>query len=139
MRGNRIMLFILLLALADRLTKSIAINGKIVLPWWHFSINSESAFSLAINQGILVVIMAAIVLGLIVYLVRHYSVLTVQARFAMWAIIAGAVSNIYDRVVYGGVIDFIDIGLWSVFNIADLYIVVGVVTILIFLRVDNGK
>jgi signal peptidase II len=50
-------------------------------------------------------------------------------------IIMGAVSNLYDRLVYGAVVDFIEIyvGAWSwpIFNIADAFIVIGVFGIII--------
>lgn len=41
-------------------------------------------------------------------------------------ILIGAVSNLLDRFLYNGVIDFITISFWSVFNLADMYIVLAV-------------
>lgn len=41
-------------------------------------------------------------------------------------IIGGAIGNIIDRVVLGAVVDFIDVGFWPVFNLADTAIVIGV-------------
>ena len=40
--------------------------------------------------------------------------------------LAGAVGNLIDRLRVGGVIDFIDVGFWPVFNVADGAIVLGV-------------
>lgn len=50
---------------------------------------------------------------------------------ALGAILGGAVGNMIDRIVYGEVIDFIDVHLWGgytwpTFNLADSFIVVGV-------------
>lgn len=49
-------------------------------------------------------------------------------------ILAGAISNLVDRVVYSGVIDFIHFhfGAWSfpVFNLADVFIVLGVIWVM---------
>jgi len=46
-------------------------------------------------------------------------------------IVAGSISNIIDRVLYGGVVDFISLSygdwMWPLFNIADVAIVCGVV------------
>ena len=50
-------------------------------------------------------------------------------------IIMGAISNLYDRLAYGAVVDFIEmyVGAWSwpTFNIADAFIVIGVFGIII--------
>jgi signal peptidase II len=40
-------------------------------------------------------------------------------------IIGGAVGNIVDRIALGAVVDFVDVGFWPVFNLADVAIVVG--------------
>lgn len=46
-------------------------------------------------------------------------------------LLLGAFSNILDRLTLGCVIDFIDIGFWPVFNLADIFISVGGIMILI--------
>jgi signal peptidase II len=43
----------------------------------------------------------------------------------------GAVSNIIDRILSGCVIDFIDLRLWPVFNLADTFIVIGAIIIVL--------
>ena len=53
------------------------------------------------------------------------------SALALGVILAGAVGNLIDRLVYGEVIDFLDVHLtagytWPTFNIADSCIVVGV-------------
>lgn len=40
--------------------------------------------------------------------------------------LVGGISNIIDRVVFGGVIDFINIAIFPSFNFADIYISIGV-------------
>jgi signal peptidase II len=51
-------------------------------------------------------------------------------RFALALILAGALGNLYDRVVYGNVIDFLDFYYksyhWPAFNVADISICVGI-------------
>lgn len=42
-------------------------------------------------------------------------------------ILAGALSNILDRAQFGCVTDFIDIKFWPIFNLADIYITIGVI------------
>ncbi len=52
-------------------------------------------------------------------------------RFALALILGGALGNIYDRTVYGSVVDFIDIGVgsyrWPIFNVADIAVTVGAI------------
>jgi signal peptidase II len=45
-------------------------------------------------------------------------------------VLVGAGSNLFDRLWYGSVIDFIAIPWWSVFNLADIYIIAGVLALL---------
>jgi lipoprotein signal peptidase len=42
-------------------------------------------------------------------------------------ILSGGLSNIIDRALFGCVIDFIDLKIWPVFNLADLFITAGVI------------
>jgi signal peptidase II len=47
-------------------------------------------------------------------------------RVALGIAIGGAAGNVLDRLRHGGVVDFIDLRIWPVFNLADLAIVAGV-------------
>lgn len=85
----------------------------------------------------------AIVL-LIAFIIRHENESRL-APLALGMILAGAVGNLIDRLVYGEVIDFLDVHLyagytWPTFNIADSAIVVGVAVLMleIFLQ-DDGE
>lgn len=46
-------------------------------------------------------------------------------------ILSGGSSNLIDRVFYGCVIDFIDLKFWPVFNLADIYITIGAIVLMI--------
>lgn len=48
------------------------------------------------------------------------------APAALGAALGGAAGNLVDRVRRGGVVDFIDLRFWPVFNLADVAIVAGV-------------
>lgn len=55
-------------------------------------------------------------------------------------IVAGAISNLLDRLYYGGVVDFIAVKLGSVFNLADIMIVLSVLGwVLILWKYDRAK
>ena len=64
-------------------------------------------------------------------------------RFALLIIIGGALGNLYDRIVYSAVPDFIDFHIqnfhWFTFNIADIFISVGVIFMIILEFIDNNK
>jgi signal peptidase II len=56
--------------------------------------------------------------------------------------VAGAVGNLFDRIKTGLVVDFLDFRIWPVFNLADIAIVLGVVSmvyaILFKVREEEG-
>lgn len=59
-----------------------------------------------------------------------------QSKYVRWGValaVAGTVGNLIDRIRVGAVIDFIDITIFPIFNVADMSIVVGVA--LLFLEV----
>ncbi|HBB37293.1 MAG: Lipoprotein signal peptidase [Candidatus Moranbacteria bacterium GW2011_GWC1_45_18] len=52
-------------------------------------------------------------------------------KTAFILILAGAISNMIDRIARGCVVDFIDINFWPVFNLADIYITIGVAMLIL--------
>lgn len=54
-----------------------------------------------------------------------------QTATALGLILCGAISNFYDRVAYGSVIDYLDLRYFTVFNLADILISVGVIYIIV--------
>ncbi len=50
-------------------------------------------------------------------------------RLALGLILGGAVGNLIDRLRFGYVTDFIDVGVWPTFNIADSAVTVGVIVL----------
>ena len=50
-----------------------------------------------------------------------------RVRVSMGLLLGGAVGNLIDRLVLGRVTDFLDVGAWPVFNLADSSIVTGVI------------
>lgn len=55
-------------------------------------------------------------------------------KIALSLILGGAIGNLIDRILYGAVVDFIDVGIaelrWPVFNIADSAVSVGMVILI---------
>lgn len=140
----RIRIFLLISALAlffDQLTK-LAIQ-KTLVPFQtqpvighflRFSLvyNPRGIFGLPIasNIGYYVLPIVGIVI-VILLVIRTKSIFSLLA-YAL--ILGGALGNLWDRIRMGKVIDFIDIGIknlrWYTFNLADLFLVVGIIMLI---------
>lgn len=64
-------------------------------------------------------------------------------KYAMICIFGGSLGNLYDRISYSGVPDFIDLHInefhWFIFNIADIFITLGVVSMILLELFNNDK
>ena len=64
-------------------------------------------------------------------------------RYSLLIIIGGALGNLYDRVIFFAVPDFIDFHVgnfhWFTFNVADIFISIGVFFMILIEFVDNNK
>ena len=64
-------------------------------------------------------------------------------RFSILMILGGALGNLYDRIRYNGVLDFIDFHVgnfhWFIFNVSDIFITVGVIGMILLELTANKK
>ena len=64
-------------------------------------------------------------------------------KFSLLMIVGGAIGNFYDRVVFKAVPDFIDFHVgnfhWFIFNIADIFITIGVIFMILIELTSNNK
>jgi len=88
--------------------------------------NTGAAFGLFRGQQGMLIIIAVTVLAAIAYVIARVRPERPAARTALALVSAGALGNLIDRVTLGGVTDFLDIGRWPVFNVADISLDVGV-------------
>ena len=91
---------------------------------WEYLENLGVAFSLPMPNWILILATPLILLGLFIFLYRKKSK-TNLFYLSLFLIIAGAISNYIDRVLFEVTIDYLRI-LTGVINLADVMIVVGV-------------
>lgn len=130
----------------DQITKIIADRSIelyeqiVVLPVfnWTLHYNKGAAFSFLSNAGgwqryLLTGISAVVSIVLVIWLARLLKTEKVMT-WALALILGGAVGNLIDRVIYGHVIDFIEVH-WKTayfpsFNIADAAITVGTILLL---------
>ena len=64
-------------------------------------------------------------IGFIIYFYRSQTESKLVTRMTIGLLLGGAIGNLIDRLVAGRVTDFIDVGAWPIFNLADSSIVVG--------------
>ena len=96
---------------------------------WH---NTGAAFGMFQNGGMVFTVLAFIVIGAIIYYYPQVDKSDWTLRIAMSMQLAGALGNLIDRLTQDGrVTDFLSVGTFPVFNVADSSISVGTVILLI--------
>lgn len=145
---NKKMAWILLTAVffvvMDRLLKAYALKLgdkaelSIAGDWFTFSpaLNKYIAFSLPLDGPILTTSIIVILFVLLITIIKQYRSNQATNAGLFGAIFLGAASNLYDRLRYSGVIDYLNLKYFSVFNLADSIIVVSVF-LLIFLAIKK--
>ena len=130
----------LLVVVADQLSKmwirSNLVVGQSLPETGFFRLthvhNTGAAFGLFRDQSFILAIVALVgIILLIVYpllIYRYFPFLdNLLCKSALGLVLGGTVGNLIDRVRLGYVTDFIDVGIWPSFNIADSAIVVGII------------
>jgi signal peptidase II len=131
----------------DQITKRLVISGLDPLRPVHviddvlklmLRFNEGAAFSFSWGGPMVLTVLGAAAAVFITVLLVRCNRCTTLTYLALGAVLGGALGNLVDRIVYGRVVDFIDMGIggwrWPTFNVADVSIVVGGVLLLIFHR-----
>mgnify|MGYP001353743550 CR=1 FL=1 len=144
---------IIFIFLIDRVSKLLIISYPETYEQYGISITSFLNFNLIWNEGIafglfsfdeelyynLLTIFIILVTILIIWLMLKSKGFE---RFSFIMIIGGSSGNIFDRVFYSAVPDFIDIHVnnfhWFIFNVADIFITLGII-FLIYIEIFNNK
>jgi signal peptidase II len=98
-----------------------------------YTTNTGGAFSLFANQGFLLAIASILGIAILVLYLRYLPLDSKVLKLGLALDLGGAVGNLIDRVRFGEVVDFVDIGAYPVFNVADSAITVGTVLIIYYL------
>ena len=139
-------IIILIIFFFDRLTKLYLINLQAsgtdidfyIFPFLNFYLiwNTGIGFGLAsmetnIYYHILTTIIVFVNLGLIYFLLKSKGIYV----YLLATIIGGSLGNLFDRIYYYAVPDFIDLHLgnyhWFIFNVADIFITVGIIGLIL--------
>ena len=139
--------------LADRISKLYILSILENFGNVNININSYINFVLVWNSGIafgllsfdqseiynLITILIVFINLLIVYLIIKLK--DIRAYFLL-IVLGGSLGNLFDRIYYSAVLDFIDISFknfhWFIFNVADIFISIGIIC-LIFAELLNYK
>ena len=135
-------IIILTLFFFDRLSKMYLINLEstgididfYIFPFLNFYLvwNTGIGFGLAAMESniyyhILTSIIAIVNIGLIFFLIKSKGIYA----YSIVLIIGGSLGNLFDRIYYYAVPDFIDLHFgnfhWFIFNVADIFITVGII------------
>ena len=106
--------------------------------------NKGIAFGLFSIDGSIIYNSITILIGLIIIIILFMILKNNNIQRYFFALIAGgALGNLYDRIVYSAVPDFIDLHFngfhWFVFNVADIFITIGVFCLILVELFFNNK
>ena len=147
-----IFLIIFLIFIIDLFTKYYAVNNLMLNH--SVTINNYINLTLAFNYGAafsllndaggwqrwFFIVFSVIVIFIISYILKKDKE---PEYIAFSFVLAGAIGNLYDRVFYGYVIDFIEFHYknfyWPIFNIADIAISIGIIILLYSMFLKRNK
>jgi len=130
----------------DRLSKIIIIKLSEPLNEINISVTSFINFNLIWNEGIafgllsfndkfyynLITLLIALITSIIIWLANKSKGVE---KLSFLMIVGGSLGNLFDRIYYSSVPDFIDISInnfhWFIFNVADIFITIGVILLII--------
>ncbi len=87
--------------------------------------NEGAIWGIGAGHELLLLLLTAAILPAVILLAWHERTQPAPL-WALGLVLGGAAGNLYDRVAFGAVRDFLDLGWWPVFNLADSAIVAGV-------------
>ena len=97
------------------------------------------SFNEKIFYNLLTFIILVIILIIFFMVLKSYGL----KKYSLLMILGGALGNVYDRIFYGAVPDFIDFHIgnfhWFIFNVADIFITLGVLIMISLEYIDSSK
>ncbi len=140
------LIFVIFIFSIDRLSKLLVIKSAEVNGEVNFSVTSFLNFNLIWNEGIafgllsfddkfyynLITLLIAVITSIIIWLANKSKGVE---KLGFLMIVGGSLGNLFDRIFYSSVPDFIDISInnfhWFIFNVADIFITIGVILLII--------
>lgn len=139
-----ITLSVLLIAI-DQLSKilvSIFINNPLGNDFFGLEVatNRGIAFGLNNSSNLANIVLTIAILGLIIsFIKKQNEKIDNKTMVALSLMISGGISNLIDRFIRGGVLDFIKIYKFPIFNLADIFVVIGWILLIVFIMMYSSK
>ena len=133
--------------IADRATKMWAMSWLLprasvrVFPFFHLTYveNTGAAFGIGFSRNRFFTFLSAGLLAGLAYLQRGWPRSNRWLQVGLVLVAGGALGNLYDRLAYGYVVDFLDFRVWPVFNVADSCVSVGACCLAWGLHLEDRK
>jgi signal peptidase II len=132
---------------ADRAFKYIALGKFSVLDREFLLVGDILKFKLAYNPGVAFGIMIpAVVIAILFTAIMFVCVWLMLSYWrqrdglqvsALLMIISGGASNMFDRIYFGHVVDYFDLKYYTIFNLADVMIFVGVIILIALIHLKK--
>jgi len=123
----------ILVFLFDRITKLLVVNFidkdiSIIKNIFYLTYvkNDGAAFSILETQRILLIVLSILALAFLIYYITKKD----KNGIGYFFLVGGILGNLIDRIFLGYVIDFIGISSFPIFNIADIFIVLGAIFVI---------
>ena len=135
--------------LIDRVCKAAIMRAMMpgqvqtVLPGllsWAYTRNRGVAFGLLSGAAALPLLTLLLIAALLIWMLRHPEAGSLL-RSGLWLIVGGGLGNLYDRLAYGCVIDFIRLDFinFAIFNPADVFVCAGAVLVAIAVLAEDRR
>ena len=89
--------------------------------------------------NILTLIISLIIIGILIFTLKSNGI----QKYALLMILGGALGNLFDRIFYRAVPDFFDFHIgdfhWFIFNVADIFITIGVIFMILIELISTNK
>lgn len=132
-----------LIILLDQVSKGYVRSHFAIGEWWSpwewltpyarivYVSNTGVAFGMFQGMGRVLLVLAILVSAAIIYYYPRVASDDWTLRLALGLQLGGALGNVIDRIFIGHVTDFISLGIFPVFNVADMSITIGVIVLLL--------
>lgn len=140
-----IIVLIIVLLILDQLIKLVIINNptKTIIPnvvEIKLTENKDGAFGVGQNSTFSYIVTNVIVLGIIIkFMTNGNKLIDIKTKVVLALVLAGGISNLIDRICRGYVLDFINIKNLPVFNLADLYVLIGWIGFVVIFTIFTVK